>query len=614
MAVKKDDITEDALKEPESDAAEYADQDPKSGNVAAENGTDKFNAYSDGNFSDQFDNQGAVDNSSNIDDANAPADEDTFTDYSDGAQEAYEYSDANSSSEYNESQGDETSTNEYGYSENTSDSGNSVDNEIYGEDSASSSESGYEYGSEVSSENSDYVENANDESDAVSEEFDEFGNPAGEEAVAASVEEQPSTVEDGPQWGATMTVGGTVYATTIFWQPLQDPDNPLPEVKETAENVLENADLYVIRPTGTPQYGLGISAEGHKPGMPVAALALADAFSDLPSSVSVFKVPEGWWFVAIRNDLILSEDDMLYRNEDDAKRTFLSMMAVPDWGRKVAPKEWGIEDTEEMDIAEVFKETPKIKLLKIKDGFNVKTVAILAIVIIALAWGGFTLLSHFSGTEEIIEEVVPPPVAKPVAEKPKVTTLPMPWESIVIPADFMGACEKSTSQLVAARAPGWVMGDVTCQQTGLSTSWNMVKGRLGNFQTAFKIYDIEGLNFSISESGRQASGSINFGSLRKTFSEPTLKTEEIVMEWTDIFQALNIPLTINTVHVSPDPNQSNGPQQEPYSYVNFSFSSNLPVRQWGIFFSNFDALELTSMVYSVNSNVWKYEGKIYGKK
>ena len=446
----------------------------------------------------------------------------------------------------------------------------------------------------------------------TSEELDDFGNPVN--AGVATSDSAVSSDED-TQWGATITVGNTVYATTIFWQPLQDPDNPLPEVRETAENVLENADLYVIRPTGMPQYGLGISSEGHKPGMPVAALALADAFSDLPSSVSVFKVPEGWWFVAIRNDLILSEDDMLYRNEEDAKRTFLSMMAVPDWGRRIAPVEWGIEGTEELDITEVFKDTPKVKLSKLKSDFNIKVIAAIAVAVVLIAWGGFALLSRFSATEEIIEEVAAPaPVVKPVVEKPKVVFLPMPWESLVIPADFMNACTKSASQLVAAKIPGWRMSDIDCQQVGLSTSWTMAQGRLANFQTALNYYDVEGLNFTVSESGRSVVGSISFGSLKRALSAPTLSTQEIVSGLTDIFQALDIPLTVNVSNVSPVATSDRVAQQEPYSYVNFSFSSNLPVSEWGNFFSNFDALELTNMVYNVNSNTWKYEGRIYGKK
>lgn len=72
--------------------------------------------------------------------------------------------------------------------------------------------------------------------------------------------------------------------------------------------------------------------------------------ADRSSFVAVFKVDNGWWYTCIRNDIILSDGDMLFLNEQEAKDQFLSMLAVPDWGRKIAPPEWGIEETEYPDL------------------------------------------------------------------------------------------------------------------------------------------------------------------------------------------------------------------------------------------------------------------------
>ena len=431
--------------------------------------------------------------------------------------------------------------------------------------------------------------------------------PAPEKVAAEGEEEDP--------WGATITVNGTVYATSIFWQPLQNPDNPLPEVRETAENVLDNADLYVIRPSGMPQYGLGISSEGHRAGMPVAALSLVEAFSDVPSSVSVFKVPEGWWFIAVRNDLILSEEDMLYLNEDDAKRNFVSMMAVPDWGRRVAPASWQIDGTEERSLDEVFAKAPKVKLLKLKKELSIKTVSILVAAVVLIGWGAFSLLSYMFGSSEVIREVIaPPPVVKPVVEAPKEVKVPMPWEDLVVPSEFIKACSDSTALLVAATVPGWVMGDVKCQLTGLSTGWTMQWGRVGNFMTGMKRYNIDGLHYTVAAGGRSATGTIQFNNLRKAASAPTLTTQEITDDLTDIFQAVNIPVQLSVTELKPEAKAALGDGAEGFSYVNFGFSSALPVSEWNHFFDKFGALELTGLVYNTASNNWKYEGRIYGKK
>jgi hypothetical protein len=59
------------------------------------------------------------------------------------------------------------------------------------------------------------------------------------------------------------------------------------------------------------------------------------------------------------------DGDVLFVKEDDAKEQFMSMLSVPDWGRKIAPEEWGIEETEQKSIEEVFASGLDTKLEKI---------------------------------------------------------------------------------------------------------------------------------------------------------------------------------------------------------------------------------------------------------
>ena len=147
-------------------------------------------------------------------------------------------------------------------------------------------------------------------------------------------------------WGTNIELDGVTYATSLFWQPLQNKDDPFTEVGEASEGVMEGADLFCIKQGKAPQFGICASKEGYKSGENVAAVTLATAMADRSSFVAVFKVDNGWWYTCIRNDIILSDGDMLFLNEQEAKDQFLSMLAVPDWGRKIAPPEWGIEETE----------------------------------------------------------------------------------------------------------------------------------------------------------------------------------------------------------------------------------------------------------------------------
>ena len=107
--------------------------------------------------------------------------------------------------------------------------------------------------------------------------------------------------------GGTLNIDGTVYAVGLLWQSLQNPDDPLPEIREVIESE-PGYDLYCLRPASAPQYGIGKKSMGHAEGQPSAAAAVASAYADKTSVCAVFRIKEGWWFVSIRNDLILSEN------------------------------------------------------------------------------------------------------------------------------------------------------------------------------------------------------------------------------------------------------------------------------------------------------------------
>lgn len=96
-------------------------------------------------------------------------------------------------------------------------------------------------------------------------------------------------------WGATTVVDGIRYATSLFWQPLQNKDDPYTEIEESAESVLEGADLFAFKPGKAVQYGVCASTDGYKKGLPSLAVSLSTALGDKSSFVAVFRVDNGWW-------------------------------------------------------------------------------------------------------------------------------------------------------------------------------------------------------------------------------------------------------------------------------------------------------------------------------
>ena len=308
--------------------------------------------------------------------------------------------------------------------------------------------------------------------------------------------------------------------------------------------------------------------------MPAAAPALADTLSDRTSSVSVFKVPEGWWFVAIRNDLILPEDDVLYKDEEDAKKTFFSMMAVPDWGRKIAPAEWGVEGTEEADLEGILRRGKTAKLQKVGSAHGKKIAIVGAVLLGAVLIAVFYLLSSLFTSAPAPQPVITP-IAKPKAEPPPPPP-PPPWEDLADPSDIVNDCADRVAKARSFAIPGWELTSAACNAFAMTSNWTAAFGRIAWFGKGFDDLKL-GTSFrkSMGEDGRNASISSDFSKVRRLNAAPAYSITELKHELTDIFNsvATSVQLGVETEGQTADPVNPNAPPRPAYRYMKFSFTS-----------------------------------------
>ena len=417
------------------------------------------------------------------------------------------------------------------------------------------------------------------------------------------------------------TVGSQHYAVGLIWQPLQNLDDPILEVRETAESEM-GADLYCLRPAATPQYGIGRTELDHRDGMPSLAAAVASVFADQPSFCGVFKVEEGWWLIAIRNDLILAEEDVVFATEDEARRAYASMMAVPDWGLRIVPPEWHIEGTETRDLISILQKARKIRLQPINAVHRTKfllTIAVIIIVIVAfLIWKLIGFWKNVFPPEKIrvVEQPVVPVPVRPEPEKPK------PWEKVVSMPAFLNQCWVSAYQIRSIIVPGWTMGSIECKPTGASTSWrltNTQEGRLTWMNFGLEEYQLENMKVDVSSAGDSATGVMAFTKLPRVASVPKSTPAELEAALREIKQATNYPgFQYNRQTLLDPPNRPDGTKpvnQKIYTYYSFTINSSLPPEGWKSVFERFSGLELLRIQYTPNGsdNAWTYEGRIYAK-
>lgn len=401
-------------------------------------------------------------------------------------------------------------------------------------------------------------------------------------------------------WKSTFTVGSTTYAASLFWQPLMNEDKPLPEVKEAAENILEGADLYLTRKGKSPQFGLAASTQGFTKGLPSAAVALITGLGTVTSFLGVFKVDTGWWYICFRNDVILSDGDTLFISERDAKNQFISMLAVPDWDAIFAPAEWAIEDTRSDDLQPLLEKGLQVKLDKI-DASNDSIMLLVIIVCFAIIlWFAYSTLKDlfFSAPEA--------PIIAPIeqVQKEELPPEPKPWESIANPIDVMRNCYKATQKVVELVAPGWKLEGVTCNSSGLVTSWRREIGRLTFMEQAL---DVSGVTFSsraLSTDGNTMMASLPIEAPQTLNSPPEYTQSELINTINDINQALSIGIALT-------PKKWTSPRGTQYELMEFSISSNNDPLTWMDLLMKFSGLTINTVTYDINSANWTFKGEIY---
>lgn len=420
----------------------------------------------------------------------------------------------------------------------------------------------------------------------------------------------------------SITIGRRGYAVGLLWQPLQNSEDPIPEIREAIDSD-PDADLYCLRSTTTPQYGIGKKIMGHRPGEPSAAAAIASVLSEYTSVAAVFPVKEGWWLLAVRNDLILSEEDVLFETEQEAVNAFFALMALPDWDLKIAPEHWAVEKARQISLETLIKKSgTKVALEELGAAQKTQFLTVIAVgLLILIAVLVYFVVSLWNSvfTEEKIEAVPIPEAIQPVEPTPE---KPKPWEKVPRLDAFLHKCWNNAYQLTTLTIPGWQIGTVNCNYQGLTTGWSKSwdrAGRIAWLKAALNEYKMSRVNVQLNQDGTTANGQLAFTDIPLVASVPTLDERKLWEELTDIRQATNISMNFSRQSTLDPPDNPDGTKpanQQEYVFYQFSISSPYTPFEWKTFFEKFPGLELTAISFNPGLDAqdkWKYEGRIYAK-
>ncbi|MDR1691527.1 MAG: type 4b pilus protein PilO2 [Rickettsiales bacterium] len=431
-----------------------------------------------------------------------------------------------------------------------------------------------------------------------------------------------------------ISVSNKSYATGLFWQPLNNKKEPLVEIEKTAKSLIPPANSYCIKTFGATQFGLGFKELGHKEKQFVAAISLNSVLKDKPSILSCLKTEQGFWVCAVRNNLILPEDDVLYDSQEDAKAHFLKLLQLPDWSYKIAPIDWRIDGASTVLIEELFEKETYQRLTALKKQSKLTYFIFLFAFFLFL---GFIykdfLINLLVGkpepkpqvNEQLLERYRPEKIEKPETEQPVqtqpiqpiqqpdvvLTPPPYPWESMNSVVEFASVCKKAAS-LYSEPIFGWNLKTVTCDKNSINVEYTRAQGDISMIMKAFDTYFKPLFSNSylvIDDSGNSAKTTLAQPVFTQVYSQPSEDGETLKQRFMALTQRTGF--TINT-ESGQDQITENGLTTN-FSFITFTFTSKLDIMEWADLLQTLGSIEFDELIWDNNSKSWKLEGKVYEK-
>jgi hypothetical protein len=294
-----------------------------------------------------------------------------------------------------------------------------------------------------------------------------------------------------------VTVGGKKYAVGLYWE-VSDSSNAAKAARNAAQQSEPRADFYCIRAGNNkgraPQFGLGDEKTGHKWGMPTAAATLANR---QPGSwAGVFVVPEGVWFIEVRDDLIAPEGDILFADEAEAMGRLQETSARGGLERIYAPASWAIPGAEGSSLASLISGKGDVRLRPVKIPQKVIMMGAgiaAALVVLVIGIVVFMNIQAAQEEQEMAEQMARQAQIQQQqqAERARLEeeerqrrlqqqalqapTFQRVWEQAPTPLAWFEGCRKAMEDIPVAPL-GWDLSSLRCTGTQVFASWNRTAG------------------------------------------------------------------------------------------------------------------------------------------
>ncbi|MDR0449021.1 MAG: type 4b pilus protein PilO2 [Rickettsiales bacterium] len=415
-----------------------------------------------------------------------------------------------------------------------------------------------------------------------------------------------------------VSVSRKKYAVGLFWQPVAAAH----AAKGVAERISKSAPQARFRYYA--QYrnlvGLGSPALKHYSGLSALAPEVMESFGDAPSFAAVFKVGGGYWMIAVRNGIILSDQDRLFAVEKDAREAFDKLLQLPDWSLKVAPESWGITGAQERNIDDVISGKVRSALRPIGETSG--------LMLKLLVFGAAAIALVYFFEADINRFLSPGPAASQMTEEsarlykeqlalmksdlaaPE-TIAPagpvMPWETIPPANEVAALCTKAIA-FIMQPVYGWNVVSADCANGKIHA---VIRRDYGTIQELYEAVGglMPGVEIKTSGAGgSDAELSGTWPLAAAVANAPAENIAAVERRVRSVFQMANMPAAIS---VGKEIVASQGGDvKRTAEYVLVRADSKIMPEEF-MKFLEIPAVELLSVSWDMGKSQWSYEVRVY---
>lgn len=410
-----------------------------------------------------------------------------------------------------------------------------------------------------------------------------------------------------------ITVNRKRYATGLFWQPLGVGNTAQNYAKQLSKSGDKKYTLYVGYKS---MVGLTNTHEGATAGMASAAIEIVSSLPDLISFLGVFQAGVNYYLIAVRNGVIIR--DILLTDAESARKLYIQLAEIPDWGALFAPAAWGIPKSQEKLLSDFVGHGANVRLRQISIAKSV--IPSLILIALFMIFSFYVLRNSVDPDASKKFAITPEKIAeykKQIEQKKQQLTEKILPASVEKPVDYAynhlpnvmeraNLCYKAIA-FVMQPVMGWNQTFAKCDEEYVSATFTRDFGTLNDF------YELGGELMPGAMVQQMSENEIivrvKLPKLNTYSSIDKRDQETLIRDVTTIFQQADIKADIQGVKDT----IANGTHME-YVYVTeVGVSSKLVPSEFMTAFKGFDGVYMTSVSWRANTRMWNYEVIIYSK-